>query len=77
MGEVLLAWAAAARPEAWIDLVINAPGHSIPFYVDLTIVSSLSTDALSSGSAVRSGAAAEAASRGNIGAIQIAAWSHS
>ena len=46
-----------------MDLVIHAPGYSAPFYVDLTVVSALSTEALSSGSAVRSGAAAELAAR--------------
>ena len=63
-GEVLVPWAAPACPQARMDLVIHAPGFSSPFYVDLTVVSALSTDALSSGSADRSGAAAELASRG-------------
>ena len=63
-GEVLLPWAAPARPEARMDLVIHAPGLPTPYYVDLTVVSALSADALSSGAAVRSGAAAEVAARG-------------
>ena len=65
-GEVLVPWAAPARPEARVDLVIHAPGFPSPFYIDLTVVSALSTDALSGGSAVRSGAAAEIAARGKF-----------
>ena len=63
-GEVLVPWAAPAREEARMDLVINAPGFSSPFFIDLTVVSALSSDALSAGSAVRNGAAAEIAARG-------------
>ena len=47
-----------------MDLVIHAPGFSSPFFIDLSVVSALSCDALSGGSAVRSGAAAEIAARG-------------
>ena len=47
-----------------MDLVIHAPGIASPFYVDLTVVSALSSDALSGGSAVRDGAAAEIAAKG-------------
>ena len=47
-----------------MDLVVHAPGVASPFYIDLTVVSALSTDALRQGSAVRSGAAAELAARG-------------
>ena len=62
-GEVLVPWAAPAREEARMDLVIHAPGVASPFYVDLTVVSALSCDALSAGSAVRDGAAAEVAAK--------------
>ena len=65
-GEVLVPWAAPARPEAQMDLVIHVPGFIAPFYVDLTVVSALSSDALSGGSAIRSGAAPEMASRGKF-----------
>ena len=47
-----------------MDLVIHAPEVAAPFYVDLTVVSALSSDALAGGSAVRSGAAADVAARG-------------
>ena len=47
-----------------MDLVIHVSGIASPFYVDLTVVSALSSDALSGGSAVRNGAAAEVAARG-------------
>ena len=63
-GEVLVPWAAPARPEARMDLVVHAPGIATPFYVDLTVVSALSSDALASDSSVRDGAAAEVAARG-------------
>eukprot|EP00973_Karenia_brevis_P060117 8365915-Karenia_brevis.AAC.1 len=63
-GEVLVPWAAPNRPEARMDLVIHAPEIASPFYVDLTVVSALSSDALAGGSAVRNGAAAEIAARG-------------
>ena len=63
-GEVLVPWAAPARPEARMDLVIHVPGVASPYYVDLTVVSAWSSDALASGSAVRDGAAAEVAARG-------------
>ena len=63
-GEVLVPWAAPAREEARMDLVIHVPGFSSPFFIDLTVVSALSSDALSAGSAVRNGAAAEIAARG-------------
>ena len=49
-----------------MDWRIHAPGFIAPFYVDLTVVSALSSDALSGGSAIRSGAAAEIASRGKL-----------
>ena len=62
-GEVLVPWAAPAREEARMDLVIHVPGVASPFYVDLTVVSALSSDALSGGSAVRDGAAAEVAAK--------------
>ena len=62
-GEVLVPWAAPNRPEARMDLVVHSPGIAIPFYIDLTVVSALSSDALSGGSSVRSGAAAEIAAR--------------
>jgi hypothetical protein len=44
-------------------LVIHAPGVASPFYVDVTVVSALSSDALSGGSAVRDGAATEVAAK--------------
>jgi hypothetical protein len=66
-GEVLVPWAAPSREGARMDLVIHAPGFSSPFFIDLTVVSALSSDALSAGSAVRSGAAAEIAARGKYG----------
>ena len=65
-GEVLVPWAAPLRPEARIDLVIHAPNVAAPFYVDLTVVIALSSDALSGGSAVRDGAAAFIAARGRL-----------
>ena len=46
-----------------MDLVVRAPGIATPFYVDLTVVSALSLDALASGSSARDGAAADAAAR--------------
>ena len=65
-GEVLVPWAAPARPEARMDLVIRVPGVASPFYVDLTVASALSVEALRGGSAVRDGAAAGIAARGKI-----------
>ena len=65
-GEVLVPWAAPERPEARMDLVVHALGFPSPFYIDLTVVSALSSDALSGGSAVRSGAAAEIGARGKF-----------
>ena len=59
-------WAAPKRPEARMDLVIHAPEIASPFYVDLTVVSALSSDALAGGSAVRNGAAADIAARGKV-----------
>ena len=47
-----------------MDLVVRAPGFPSPFYIDLTVVSALSSGALSGGSAIRSGAAAEIGARG-------------
>ena len=47
-----------------MDLVIRAPGIASPFYVDLTVVSALSMEALASGAAVTDGAAAASAARG-------------
>ena len=65
-GEVLVPWAAPLREEARMDLVVHVPGISSPFYIDLTVVSALTSDALSAGSAVRNGAAAEVAARGKF-----------
>ncbi len=65
-GEVVVPWAAPRRPEARMDLVVHAPGIALPFYIDLTVVSCLSTEALSGGSAVRDGAAAAIAARGKV-----------
>ena len=65
-GEVLVPWAALRRPEARMDLVIHAPGFATPVYVDLTVASALSQEALAGGSAVRSGAAAEIAAKGKV-----------
>ena len=64
--EVLVPWAAPAREEARMDLVIHVPGVATPFYIDLAVVSALSSDALCGGSAVRNGAAAEVAVRGKF-----------
>jgi hypothetical protein len=49
-----------------MDLVIRVPGVASPFYVDLTVASALSVEALRGGSAVRDGAAAGIAARGKI-----------
>ena len=40
-----------------MDIVIRAPGIAAPFYVDLTIVSALSVNALAGGADVTDGAA--------------------
>ena len=56
-GEVLVPWAAPDCQEARMDLVIHVPGIASPFYVDMTIASSLSSDALSGGSGTRCRAA--------------------
>ena len=62
-GEVLVPWANTSRPEARMDFVIRAPGVATPFYVDLTVVSALSTEAMRGGSALRDGAAASIAAK--------------
>ena len=63
-GEVLVPWAAPARQEARMDLVVHAPGVASPFYDDFMVANTLSALALACGSAVRDGAAAELAARG-------------
>ena len=65
-GEVLVPWAAPAREETRMDLVIHVPDVTSPFYVVLTIVGALSSDALASGLAIRDGMAAEVAACGKI-----------
>ena len=65
-GEVLVPWAAPARQEARMDLVVRAPNVALPFYIDLTVVSALSSDALAGGAAIREGAAAEIGARGKF-----------
>ena len=55
-----------ARQEARMDLVVHAPHFPSPFYIDLTVVSALSSDALAGGSAIRAGAAAEIGARGKF-----------
>ena len=57
-GEVMLPWAAPRRLGARMDLVVMAPGAATPFYVDLTVASALSVEALAEGSGERDGAAA-------------------
>ena len=57
-------WAAPNRPATRMDLVIHVPGVASPLYVDLTVVSALSSDAFAGGSTVRSGAATDIAARG-------------
>ena len=52
-GEVLVPWAAPARQEARMDLVVHAPGVASPFYVDLTVANTLSAVALAGGSPIR------------------------
>ena len=49
-----------------MDLVIRAPDVASPFFIDLTVVSALSSDALAGGSEIRDGAAAEVAARGKF-----------
>ena len=65
-GEVLVPWAAPSRPEARMDLVVRAPGIATPFYIDVTIASALSQEALAANSAVSDGAAARVAARGKL-----------
>ena len=57
-------WAAPNRPEARMDIVIRAPGVATPSYIDLTVASALSVEALAGGSNVRDGASATIAMRG-------------
>ena len=47
-----------------MDLVVYAPGSSSPAYVDVSIVTALSQDALASGAANHDGKAAEIAAKG-------------
>ena len=49
-----------------MDLVVRVPGVASPFYIDLTVASALSVEALEGGSAIRDGAAAAIAARGKI-----------
>jgi hypothetical protein len=49
--------------EARMDLVVHAPGRTIPMLLDVTVVSALSQQSLPSGSARRDGAGAAAAAR--------------
>jgi len=59
--EAVLPFAAPARPEARIDLVVHVPGRGVPAHVDVSIVSALSVEALQKGSASQDGRAAEIA----------------
>ena len=59
--EVILPGASEDLPEARMDLVAHAPGISGPMYIDLTIVSAASREALSKGAASTDGAAARSA----------------
>ena len=60
-GEVLVPWAAPARAEARMDLVVRVPGVAVPFYIDFTVVGATSVEALAAGSGVSDGAAAATA----------------
>jgi len=62
--EVTLPFAHPDRPEARMDLVVYAPGCSVPAYVDVSIVTALSQEALSRGAANHAGRAAEIAAKG-------------
>ena len=62
----MVPWAAPRRPEARMDLVVRAPGVAAPFFIDVTVVSALSVEALAGGAAVRDGAAAAIAAAGKI-----------
>ena len=46
-----------------MDLVVHAPGVATPFYIDLTVVSTLSSDALSGSSSLWNGVATEIAAK--------------
>ena len=61
--EAILPNANPAAAQARMDLLIHAPGVAGPIYVDVTIVSAVSREALRSGSGSRSGVAAEIAAR--------------
>ena len=56
--EVVLPHAAPGRPEARMDLVVHAPSRGEPEYIDVSIVSALSVEALTAGSATQDGKAA-------------------
>jgi hypothetical protein len=47
-----------------MDLIVYAPGATSPAYLDISIVSALSQEALAAGSATKDGKAAEIAARG-------------
>ena len=61
--EVVLPNASPNSPEARMDLVVRAPGSGVPIYVDVTIVSALARESLSSGAARVDGIAATIAAR--------------
>ena len=61
--EVTLPSANPSRPEARMDLVVYPAGACSPIYVDVSIVSAVSREALSKGSAHYDGKAAEIAER--------------
>ena len=46
-----------------MDLVIRDPGVAAPFYVDLTVASALSAEALRGGSSIRDGVATSTAAK--------------
>ena len=54
--EVILPRANPNHPESRIDLIVHIPGHT-PIYIDVTIVSALSTEALRRGSGNKDGTA--------------------
>ena len=61
--EVVLPLAHPDRPEARMDLVVRAPAIDGTVWIDLTVVSALSVEALSKGSPQRKGVASEVAER--------------
>ena len=69
--EVVLPLANLDRAEARMDLVVYASGSTIPSYIDVSIVTALSQQALASGSAKYDGKAAEIAAKGKRNAYPL------